>query len=118
MVSYELSMTQEANDLRKAAVKTDYIPGGQNAPDRAPTLLSDDVGKAEAVGHQENADDGHGHRKLVTDHLCGAAQSAEQRVLAGRSPPVERDAIDAQVQHLRLIQNRGADPRPARVVGV
>src|SRR5258705_7393564 len=73
---------READHLWKTAMKAKDVPGGKKAPDGAATLLLDDVGKAETVGHQEHAHDGHSHRQLVADHLRGTAQAPEQRILS------------------------------------
>src|SRR5438477_1100401 len=86
--------TKKANDLRKAAVKSKRVPGKQ-AP-FAVLLLADNFGQAKTVRHEHNAHDRHGHGKFVADHLRGATQAAEERVLAVRGPAGKGDTVHAK----------------------
>ena len=55
----------------------------------------DQLAEAERVEHQQRRGDRHRHGQLVTDHLRGAAQSAEQRVFIVRRPAGQRDTVNA-----------------------
>src|SRR6266700_2862375 len=59
-------------------------------------LIADDLGETKTVGHENDAHNGHGHREFVADHLRGAAQAAEKRILTVRSPSGECDTVDAE----------------------
>src|SRR5262249_41894512 len=79
--------TEEANNLRK------------NVPPENPFgtgLRGDDLPQAEAARQKEDTDDRHGERKFIADHLRGAAQAAEERVLVIRGPAGKGDAVDAE----------------------
>src|SRR6266403_1949484 len=68
---------EEAEDLREGAAKN--VPAKNAAQaEKAVTigLIVDDVAQAEAAGHQQDADYGHGQGEFVADHLGGAAQAA------------------------------------------
>ena len=58
-----------------------------------PCWLFDDLPQAECSRDQYHADNREAERELVTDHLCGGAQTAEQRKLAVRRPAGESDAV-------------------------
>ena len=57
--------------------------------------MLDDLVEIECTRREKNADDGKRQRNFVTDHLRGAAQAAQQRVLAVRRPSRQRHAINA-----------------------
>src|ERR1700722_1351907 len=83
-------VTHETDDLRK------NVPAGNKGqePEGALLMLEDFV-KVDRTRQEKNADDGKRERNFITDHLRGAAQAAQQRVLAIGRPSGERHAINA-----------------------
>src|SRR6266436_6417488 len=63
---------EEAEDLREGTAKN--VPAENAAESEkavAIGLIIDDVAQAEAAGHQQDADYGHGEGEFIADHLRG-----------------------------------------------
>src|ERR1700676_1923872 len=59
-------------------------------------LLADDTAQAEIAGDEQHTDYRKSEGKLITDHLGGAAQAAEKRILAVGSPACQGNAINTE----------------------
>ena len=69
---------------------------GEQKPDVAGLLRVDDVVHAEGAGDHDAGEQAEPERDFVADQLRGAAQRAEQRVVAVGGPAAEDDAEDAE----------------------
>ena len=85
----------EAKNLRERSLKN--CPARDEAEVES-ALAVDQLAEAERVKHQQRRGDRHGHRQLIADHLRGAAQSADQRILIVRGPAGEGDSVDADAR--------------------
>src|SRR5262249_35961053 len=90
----------EANNLREqeaVARPADDIPA-KKANVFGIVLLFNQALQAKGIlfRHEQHTDNGHGECELIADHLRGAAQAAEERILGVRSPACQSNAVNAE----------------------
>ena len=82
----------------------------------ATALRVDDIGKIEAAGEDQHADQREAHRDLVADDLRRRTHRAEHRVARVRRPAGEDDAVHAHRRHREQEQQARVRIRPRDVI--